>query len=78
MSRIYPEEKLTVNKFQPANRGDFSDRPGRERYQPEVKRYSEEEIDLLFGSITDDVVIKSEGKVESKLFSGNDQKEISS
>ncbi len=71
------EEKLAVNKFQPANRGDFSDRPGRERYQPEVKRYSEEEIDLLFGSITDDVVIKKDGKVESKLFSGNDQKEIS-
>ncbi|HSW55167.1 MAG TPA: DNA mismatch repair endonuclease MutL [Ignavibacteriaceae bacterium] len=71
------EEKLAVNKFQPANRGDFSDRPGRERYQPEVKRYSEDEIDLLFGSITDDVVIKKEGKAESKLFSGNDQKEIS-
>ncbi|MCU0364331.1 MAG: DNA mismatch repair endonuclease MutL [Ignavibacteriaceae bacterium] len=72
-----PEEKLAVNKFHPANRGDFSDRPAKERYQPEVKRYSEEEIDLLFGSITDDVVIKREGKVESKLFRGNDQKEIS-
>lgn len=69
-------EKLAVNKFQPANRGDFSDRPGREKYQPEVKRYSEEEIDLLFGSITDDVVIKKEGKVESKLFTGAEQKEI--
>jgi len=32
---------------------------------------------LLFGSITDDAVIKKDGKVESKLFSGNDQKEIS-
>jgi len=71
------EEKLAVNKFHPANRGDFSDRPVKERYQPEVKRYSEQEIDLLFGSITDDVVLKGEGKTESKLFGGIDQKEIS-
>ncbi len=71
------EEKLAVNKFHPANRGDFSDRPVRERYQPEVKKYSEEEIDLLFGSITDDVIIKGEGKTESKLFGGSDKKEIS-
>jgi DNA mismatch repair protein MutL len=71
------EEKLAVNKFQPANRGDFSDRPGRERYQPEVKKYSEDEIDLLFGSITDDVVLKGERKTDSKLFGGNEQKEIS-
>ena len=71
------EEKLAFNKFHPANRGDFSDRPVKERYQPEVKRYSEEEIDLLFGSITDDVVLKGEGKTESKLFGGIDQKEIS-
>jgi len=70
------EEKLAVNKFQPANRGDFSDRPVRENYKPEVKRYSEEEIDLLFGSITDDVVIKTEGKIEPKLYKGNEQKEM--
>ncbi len=55
------EEKLMVNKFQPSAKGDFSDRPGRERYKSEVKRYSDEEIDLLFGSITDDVVMKTEG-----------------
>jgi DNA mismatch repair protein MutL len=70
------EEKLVVNKFQHANRGDFSDRPVRENYKPEVKRYSEEEIDLLFGSITDDVVIKTEGKIEPKLYKGNEQKEM--
>lgn len=70
------EEKLAFKKFQPANRDDFSDRPGRERYQPEVKKYSEEEIDLLFGSITDEVVIKTEGKIEPKLYKGNEQKEM--
>jgi DNA mismatch repair protein MutL len=71
------EEKLAVNKFQPAGRGDFSDRPFAERYKPEVKRYSDEEIDLLFGSITDDVVLKTGGRIESKLFSGSEHREIS-
>jgi DNA mismatch repair protein MutL len=71
-----PEEKLLVNKFQHAAKGDFSDRPEKERYRPGVKRYSEEEIDLLFGSITDDVVIKTEGKIEPKLFNRNEQKEM--
>jgi DNA mismatch repair protein MutL len=71
-----PEEKLMINKFQPAAKGDFSDRPARERYQPEVKRYSDEEIDLLFGSITDDVVLKTEGKIESQPSGRNEQKEM--
>jgi len=70
------EEKLMVNKFQHVNKGDFTDRPGRERYKPEIKRYSDEEIDLLFGSITDDVVIKSDVKTISKPFSADEQKEI--
>ena len=70
-----PEEKLLVNKFQPVTKGDFSDRP-QERYRPEIKRYSDEEIDLLFGSITDDVVLKTEGKIESQPFGRNEQKEM--
>jgi DNA mismatch repair protein MutL len=71
-----PEEKLLVNKFQPSGKGDFSDRPSRERYQPEVKRYSDEEIDLLFGSITDDVVLKTVGKIELQPFARSEQKEM--
>ena len=71
-----PEEKLLVNKFQPVTKGDFTDRPSRERYQPEIKRYSDEEIDLLFGSITDGVVLKTEGKNESQPFGRNEQKEM--
>ena len=65
------EEKLMVNKFQPVARGDFSDRPAREKYQQEIKRYSDEEIDLLFGSITDDVVLKTNGKIEPPPFDRN-------
>jgi DNA mismatch repair protein MutL len=70
------EEKLVVNKFQSVNKGDFTDRPGREKYKPDIKRYSNEEIDLLFGSITDDVVLKTDAKFISKPFSGDEQREI--
>jgi len=70
------EEKLMINKFQPAAKGDFSDRPARERNQPEVKRYSDEEIDLLFGSITDDVVLKTDGKIDLQPSGRNEQKEM--
>lgn len=72
----FSEEKLIVNKFQPSAKGDFSDRPVRQKYQPEIKRYSDEEIDLLFGSITDDVVLKTGGKIESVPFGRGEQKEI--
>ena len=70
------EEKLSFNKFQPVRKGDFSDRPQKERYKTETKRYSEDEIDLLFGNITDDVVLKGGSTAESKFFTGNEQKEI--
>jgi DNA mismatch repair protein MutL len=70
------EEKLSFNKFQPSREGDFSDRPKKEQYRSETKRYSEEEIDLLFGSITDDVLLKGGSAAPSKLFPGDKQKEI--
>ena len=71
-----PEEKLVVDKFKPVNKGDFSDRPGQQRFKPDVKRYSDEEIDLLFGNITDEFVTKTEGGLVSKPFSEDEKKEI--
>jgi len=70
------EEKLRLNKFQPTSKGDFSDRPKSDRYQPEVKRYSDDEIDLLFGSITDDAVLKSGNEIETPPLNRIVQKEI--
>lgn len=72
----FSEEKLIVNKYQRIQQGDFSDRPKRDRNYSETKRYSEEEIDLLFGSITDDIVIRNEEVVENKISSGFEKKEI--
>jgi len=70
------EEKLVVDKFHTVDKGDFSDRPNRQRFKPETKRYSDEEIDLLFGSITDDVLLKTDVKTISSPFSGDEQREI--
>ena len=70
------QEKLVVNKFNPVSRGDFSDRPTRERYSTETKKYSDEEIDLLFGSITDEVVSKTKGEKSSLPFGTSEQLEI--
>jgi len=70
------EEKLSVNKFQPISKGDFSDRPFKERYKPEIKNYSNEEIDLLFGSITDDVILKTKNEVNNLPFDTNENREI--
>ena len=70
------EEKLMFNRFQLVNKGDFSDRPGREKYKPEIKRYSDEEIDRLFGSITDDVILKTDLVTATKPFSNDEQREI--
>ena len=72
----FSEEKLIVNKFQQTHQGDFTDRPKREKFQQETKRYSEKEIDLLFGSITDDVIIKTDSKIQKKFSVELEQKEI--
>jgi len=72
----FSEEKLAVNKFQPIGKGDFSDRPFKERYKPEIKNYSNEEIDLLFGSITDDVILKTKNEVNNLPFDTKENREI--
>jgi DNA mismatch repair protein MutL len=72
----FSEEKLAVNKFQPTGKGDFSDRPTKERYKPEIKNYSDEEIDLLFGSITDDAILKTNSEVKTLPFDKNENREL--
>jgi len=69
------EEKLVVDKYHTANKGDFSDRPVKGKYKQEIKKYSNGEIDLLFGSITDDVVVKPSGEISSLPFN-SEQREM--
>lgn len=53
------EEKLSINPSQKVERKDFSDRPksGQSSYNPKV--YSDNEIDLLFGSLRKNVDTQS-------------------
>ncbi|MBT8381915.1 MAG: DNA mismatch repair endonuclease MutL, partial [Ignavibacteria bacterium] len=71
-----PEEKLVVDKFHPSDKNDFSDRPLSKQYKPEIKSFSNEEIDLLFGSITDDVITKSPNETVEQPFGREEKKEI--
>lgn len=71
-----PDDKLFVNKFQPAAKGDFSDRPVSRNFKPEIKRFSNEEIDLLFGGITDDIVGQSPGEKIQQPFEREVSREI--
>lgn len=70
------EEKLVVDKFHHAGSGDFSDRPVIDRYKQNIKKYSDEEIDLLFGSITGDVVTTQDSRIRTKPFAQDERKEI--
>jgi len=71
-----PEEKLFVNKFQQSARGDFSDRPAASKDKPEIRKFSNEEIDMLFSGITGDSVVQTPGEKIQQPFDREMQKEI--
>ena len=70
------EEKLMVNKFDPANKNDFSDRPYQRSYKPEIPRFSDEDIDKIFGSITDDAITRSPGQSLQPPFQKEENREV--
>ena len=70
------EEKLVIDKFHPTKAKDFSDRPGRLKRGMEEQRFSDEEIDRLFGSISDDVVSVTTDTVVSHPFERKEQHEV--
>jgi len=70
------EEKLLVDKFDPASKNDFSDRPFQRKFKPEVPRFSDEDIDKIFGSITDDVITKPSSEPLQPPFQKEENKEV--
>jgi len=70
------EEKLMVDKFDPVSKNDFSDRPFQKKYKSEVPRFSDEDIDNIFGSITDDVIIRSPDQPLQPPFQKEDNREV--
>lgn len=70
------EEKLMVDKFDPVSKNDFRDRPFQKKYKPEVPRFSDEDIDNIFGSITDDVITRSPGQLLQPPFQKEENREV--
>ncbi len=70
------EEKLMLNKFDPVSKNDFSDRPFKRNYKPDVPRFSDEDIDKIFGSITDDVITRSPGQTLQPPFQKEENREV--
>jgi DNA mismatch repair protein MutL len=59
---VLEEEKLIVDRYHPTKESDFTDRPPRQNFKTNTTRFTDEEIDSIFSSITDDVITKSPGK----------------
>jgi DNA mismatch repair protein MutL len=58
-----PEEKLIVDHFVPVDKNDFTDRPNTRFRGKHLPSFSEEEIDNIFGGLTDDIIIPEQHKI---------------
>jgi len=56
------EEKLVVDKFNQSKDRDFSDRPFIQNKKPVTPRFSDEDIDRIFSSITEDTITRTDDK----------------
>ncbi len=75
-NEILEEEKLIVDRFHPSKGNDFSDRPGRRDYNFEPPRFSTEEIDRIFSTVTDDVKTSSSSATVPHPFEKNESTEV--
>lgn len=64
------DEKLSFNAFTSINKNDFSDRPSFSRQSKERTNITEEEIDLVFGSLTQNI---SFNKTNNDLITSKEQ-----
>ena len=62
------EEKLSINPSQKVEQKDFSDRPGPEKISYKPKVFSDNEIDLLFGSLLKNIDTQSAAPIEKMPF----------
>ncbi len=60
---IDAEEKLVVDKFAPSRNRDFNDRPFTQNRRTFAPRFSDEDIDKIFSSITDDAIEETDKPV---------------
>ena len=75
-NEILDEEKLIVDRFHPSKGNDFSDRPGRRDYDFQPPRFSTEEIDRIFSTVTDDVGTTSSDVTAAHPFEKSESREV--
>ncbi|MCH7770525.1 MAG: DNA mismatch repair endonuclease MutL [Bacteroidetes bacterium] len=75
-NEILDEEKLIVDRFHPSKGNDFSDRPGRRDYDFQPPRFSTEEIDRIFSTVTDDVATSSSDVTAAHPFEKSESREV--
>ena len=75
-NKIGDEEKLSFNPFTAVRKNDFSDRPFFPKSQPREKSVvTNEEIDLVFSSLTKNILPDNQTQLETNLnLSGNNYK----
>ena len=73
---IQEEEKLIVDRFHKTKRDDFSDRPGGRHFKTETTRFSDDDIDRIFSSITDDTIERTGGTPVSHPFEKKEMLEV--
>ena len=62
------EEKLVVDKFTHTDKHNFTDRPFRSGTQSAPQSFSDEDIDRIFSSVTDDSIVRKEDGTISHPF----------
>ena len=71
------EEKLAFNNFIRTEKNDFSDRPVSQKNIPVPKtRFSDSEIDLIFGGLSEDIVDKQGDRVTTHPFEQSEGREV--
>jgi DNA mismatch repair protein MutL len=74
---ISGEEKLRVNNFKRVQRDDFSDRPALSEKKSYAKtNFSQNDIDLIFGTIPDDIVKSKQPGEITHPFERNENREV--
>jgi DNA mismatch repair protein MutL len=73
---VLEEEKLIVDRYHPTKENDFSDRPTRQNFKTNTTRFTDEEIDRIFSSITDDVITKSPDEPVTHPFEKKEKHEV--
>jgi DNA mismatch repair protein MutL len=73
---VIEEEKLIVDRYHPTKENDFSDRPPRQNFKTNTTRFTDEEIDRIFSSITDDVITKSPDEPVTHPFEKKEKQEV--